>query len=264
MNSMDFKEFDMTLSDIERENLLSWAQGFIALYTDYLSWDVFKFTVNEDNYCGCAYTDFEDSNFYDYLIYKPDYEIKSGVTKVVLVDNNSDWVVKIPITRGDNEIYDEDENDFSSGKINFSSEYSYGGGDNCDDYCVLEESLSDSLDQDRYFYFFLPTAYLGQIGRTPIYYSRKVNPSYTQEVSEKSKEKTAQLQSNDKITNLLYRSNMNERIVEAFTEYYGIYTAIKLMRVCSQYEIRDLHSANYGILPSGRPVIIDYAGYYED
>ena len=264
MNSMDFKEFDMTLSDIERENLLSWAQGFIALYTDYLSWDVFNSTVNEDNYCGCAYTDFEEDSFYNYLENDPDYEIKNGVTKVVLVDNNRDWVVKIPITRGDNEICYEDENDFSSGKINFSSEYSYGGGDNCDDYCVLEESLSDSLVQDRYFYFFLPTAYLGQIGRTPIYYSRKVNPSYTQEVSEKSKEKTAQLQSNDKITNLRYRSNMNERIVEAFTEYYGIYTAIKLMRVCSQYEIQDLHSANYGILPSGRPVIIDYAGYYED
>ena len=263
MNSMDFKEFDMTLSDIEREDLLSWAQGFIALYTDYLSCNIFDSIVSEDDYCGCAYSDFEENSFYDYLTYEPDYEIKNGATKVVLVDNNSDWVVKIPITRGDNEIYYEDENNFSSGKINFSSEYSYGGGNFGNDYCASEELLYESLEQDRYFYFFLPTAYLGQIGGTPIYYSRKVNPSYSQKISEKSKERTTQLRDSDKITDLRYRSNMNESIVEAFTEYYGIYTAIKLMRVCSQYEIQDLHSANYGILPSGRPVIIDYSGYFE-
>lgn len=263
MNSMDFKEFDMTLSDIEKRELIGRATHFLSTYTDFLNYE-YGLNVTENDYCGCAYNDFAEDIFVQESDEDVPYEVKSGATKVVLVDSSSDWVVKIPITRGDNGVCYEDKNDFSSGKINFSSEYSYGGGDNCDDYCVLEESLSDSLEKDRYFYFFLPTAYLGKVGETPVYYSRKANPSYTQKVSEKSKEKTAQLQSNDKITNLRYKSNMVESIVEAFTEYYGIYTAIKLMRVCTQYEIQDLHSSNYGILPSGRPVIIDYAGYFED
>jgi len=52
-------------------------------------------------------------------------------------------------------------------------------------------------------------------------------------------------------------------IAATFLEYYGKEMYEALTQFCEDYEINDLHSGNIGSV-DGRPVIIDYGGYFTD
>ena len=74
--------------------------------------------------------------------------------------------------------------------------------------------------------------------------------------SDKEKKKSRELCSKAHIENLPARW-----LCDAL-EYYGLKKVEKLLTFIYDEDIDDLHSSNLGY-KDGRPVIIDYAGYYE-
>ena len=209
--------------------------------------NLFKNCIFED-LCEDAY----DNQILANLPENLDYTYESGATKVVLIIENLDYVIKIPFHGRIEYAYSEDEEDVFE---EFSG--ATAGDSNCWDYCKEEVFYYQKAKEKNVEKFFLETSILG--------YSNDDYPIYIQPKARifnyyKSKSLSAEEQI---ITNRL-RSKcetwFSVRWIRDAINWYGEAEVEKLLKFISNQEINDLHSGNLGYL-NDRPVIVDYAGY---
>ena len=152
-------------------------------------------------------------------------QIAHGISKVVVVLNDYDWVIKIPFVDPDNgeqdeiEFYDmipeESRKFFARNSSHFLWEVDDGGDELV---CYLQEKAS--ID-------------------------------------------TCQVMSDlTSTTDLFSDQNATNEGLDVFTNYYDEDDLRILEKVVYDYDLYDIHTENVGYNDEGRPIVIDYSFYY--
>ena len=159
----------------------------------------------------------------------------NGLTKAVLVFDELDWVVKIP----------------------FHVDYSRSDGGSITDYCERERFVYEQAKERGVAELFAESYFLMEFCGRPIYIMRKV---------EDNKEKIS-TDLYDKAISEGYEVDFEymepeEQVEELFYYYYEDYLLQEYFAFCEDYGVNDVHTGNIGYDESGKPVVIDYSGYY--
>jgi hypothetical protein len=195
------------------------------------------------------YTDF---NLKNELKESPNYTIKSGCTRVVIIPNDKPYVIKLPIT---------------------------GIYDNKTIQRVLNEETCDAFSNEIGYYddasedlqsFLLPNIYICSEGEVPIYIQEKIAGSFCDFYSiEENFKQTCKLKPED--ARIIYRiqeaSNTDlfkPIFIKDLGVEYGEAKAIRILKEIKDLQIMDIHGNNYGYTRSGRPCLFDYGEIDDD
>lgn len=201
------------------------------------------------------------------------YDYDTGASKLVLLIEDFDYVVKIPFFGSfceDCERYNEETDEYEYIEDYFS--YEYGGGVDGNDYCALEEEKYEEIDQ--YIYgmgeeyevlknFFAKTEYLCSLGGIPAYIQPKCDSFFNNSPSNKSREDARDLKarlSQASSKNPDDFSPFNIRFMADILDRWGADIMDALDTLIDELHITDLHSGNIGYY-NGYPVIYDYSGF---
>ena len=159
----------------------------------------------------------------------------NGLTKAVLVFDELDWVVKIP----------------------FHVDYSRSDEGSITDYCERERFIYEQAKERGVAELFAESYFLMDFCGRPIYIMKKV---------EDNKEKIS-TDLYDKAISEGYEIDFEymepeEQVEELFYYYYEDYLLQEYFAFCEDYGVNDVHTGNIGYDESGKPVVIDYSGYY--
>ena len=191
----------------------------------------------------------------------PNAAIYNGCSKCAIVDRTCDYVIKIPFRGAFYEGYDDEEDSFE--------EFQYAndlGGEyddaSCWDYCENELIKYEKAVDAGFGEFFAETAYYGMIDNTPIYIQEKAS-SY----SERRKDGNVPSASDD--AQKIYEENANElsysinaNWIELAIDWYGLERVLDFLNYIEAEDLDwDLHNGNIGFTDSGKPVLIDWAGW---
>lgn len=184
----------------------------------------------------------------------PEFDYEAGATKLVIMPEDRDYVIKIPFTG----CYDEwgDYTPFYG-----AEDAGFGA-----DYCEAEQIYYSEARRAGYEKFFMKVYCVHSVERYPIYVQEKVDEfcRYTSYANQKkyiSNESLKTVASNNLevktqlpkywLASCLTVLNGDEERLMGFVEFLEK-TGIKT----------DLHGGNLGYF-KGRPVIVDYGGYHE-
>lgn len=220
------------------------------------------------------------SNNMDEIVFM-DYEydnvkINLGASKLVIIPNNTKYVIKIPFTTMYNEDCiecDDDVDSYCEGKgtncgylgcascCYHCNRYTYSLGqdvqyDICADEQNIYEEASDELQQ-----LLVPNIFIGMFnGVVPVYIQKKIKNTArtkkTNSVATAAEKKIACLVM-DKNDCFLDAGAMAQYIVK-----FGICKFRELVQEITMLD--DLHSGNWGYFEDGSVGIIDYGGYSEE
>ena len=159
----------------------------------------------------------------------------NGLTKAVLVFDELDWVVKIPL----------------------HVDYSRSDGGSITDYCERERFIYEQAKERGVAELFAESYFLMDFCGRPIYIMKKV---------EDNKEKIS-TDLYDKAISEGYEIDFEymepeEQVEELFYYYYDDYLLQEYFAFCEDYGVNDVHTGNIGYDEDDKPVIIDYSGYY--
>lgn len=186
------------------------------------------------------------------------FRVYSGASKLVLIPDGADYVIKIPFTGRETESYDADEDDYYEDYIDFS-EALYGKGW---DYCLTEAVLYHKAKQNKVEKVLCKTQFIGKINEHPIYIQERAILYWDRERYNEDQEKRAPY--SDKALGLCMKENYaqfnNKWITDAYM-YYGEKLFNKIMAFITS-NICDLHGENIGYI-GNRPVILDYSSWYD-
>ena len=175
--------------------------------------------------------------FYDY--FEGQAWVGSGATKLVIIPNDADYVIKIPFDAwNDGTMFDEN------------------------DYCELEEIAYDKAAQNGLDYLFMPTRFVESISTVKIYVQDRVDGyAYDTDDDQLTDDEL------DEIECIKTSSGVTCEVssfwVHEFLEVYGEDTFDEFTNFLTCFGINDLHSGNVGYW-NNKPVIFDYSGYYEE
>lgn len=208
-----------------------------------------NFSLNEDG----GFTEWEGEEFVGSISGEnlPAFNWEDGATKLVIIPENRDYVIKIPF----------------NGRYDYGDFFYFEGAcsDTCDDYCSSEMHLYEEAKRMNLEKLFLPLELACEVDGYPIYVQDKA-----EEID--SWHSGAQ--------GMKYSSEASrDRISQAYkegTRFFGPPTWIascldtlgsfeELERFSSFLDeegITDLHEGNLGYY-DGHAVIIDYGGYHE-
>jgi hypothetical protein len=214
---------------------------------------------NED-YDDCDGAGLTSYNFdYRVLEYLPDnfsYKCFSGVSKLCIIPEGADYVIKIPF-KGNL----DDENDFYYEFENANET------ETCWDYCLTELLYYQQAKHFKVEKAFCKTKLLGYINDYyPIYVQQRAEPfenkySFAMTCNYRN-DKTNHIENTkDYCASKLYRFFNDIWLTDAL-EYYGKAQFDKIMSFIEDCRIRDLHSGNLGYI-GARPVIIDFSDYVD-
>lgn len=160
------------------------------------------------------------------------FEIRTGATKIVLVPNNTSYVIKIPYSG------DVDDGSFT-------------------DYCALESQFYDEAEIDGCEQFFVPTQFLMHIADIPIYIQTKIEQIVSARPTNEEVFKYASIKGSDKLD-----SSIGGKLVK----YYTSEEIKTFLDFISNHNINDLEAARNGeyVKSFGRYVFWDYSGYHEN
>lgn len=177
-----------------------------------------------------------------------------GATKIVLINDDEQYVIKIPLLGEEN--YNEEE-DCSEIEEFCCAPYSEEKWN----YCESEAIISSYAQQAHLGMCFVPTIRIGTVHNMPIYIQKKVK--VFNDCEREVKPKSNSISNYDKLSDYkgchILRGNFGGLLLE----YYGAKFLIKLFKFFVRYDINDLHNSNVGF-EDGRPVIFDYAGFNEN
>ena len=194
----------------------------------------------------------EYSEGFSYIYEQVDEEIRTGVSKVVIIPHDSSYVLKIPY-RGARD--GEDYYDFH-----------YAGNEIRDwDYCETEAEIYDAFKAEGLECFLAKTVRYGEDATGyPLYIQEKCITSYDYE----------DLDSNytyDYTEIKAFRSMFacgmavdNNTWNTKAIMYYGVEKYIHFMQFCLDRfpdVLDDLHRENYGYRTDGSPVLIDFSSW---
>lgn len=174
-----------------------------------------------------------------------DVEFKTGVTKLVIVPNNEDFVLKIPF---DGTAY--------RGKF-----YLFCGAADLEegkDYCRAEELHYKEAKAWDLDFLFAETVQISEINGVPIYRQPKCELFEVELLSQRPTEET-QTTVEKACTTYDYRC-FNEDWLAEVVMRYGVEVLHNLLSFLNYEDIIDLHDNNIGFL-NGKPVLFDYASF---
>lgn len=187
------------------------------------------------------------------------YKMNGGATKIVIIPNDADYVIKIPITGTYITEHDADGNKVHilEGRVDME-EF---------DHLEHEQSIWRTLNRESKKVF-LPNITIGEINGIPIYVQERVAKTFMDTRSDQIEKTEGSVKSAQKLIEKSgYGSNddddiniLNEDFIAAIVEYYDEETARQVLSDAE--EIGDLHNENYGFTEDGRPVIFDYADFF--
>jgi len=203
-----------------------------------------------------------DNNFEDAILnYLPEnfkYDYHYGVSKLVLLPKDANFVIKVPFNG--EMTCDETEEGYE--------DYFFDENENaCDDktyywdYCAAEVLAYRQAKSNHVERAFCKTAYVGSVNGHPIYIQQKATMYYAvhdedfrypQERSSKAKKSSEDIDGWGTWWQPVWQT-------DAF-EYYGEKQYKKLMQFIYDYGIDDLHRENIGYI-GRKPVLFDYSSW---
>lgn len=207
--------------------------------------DILPFVKNFDfpEYFSSQEEDFLVSSIED----GEEYDWEDGATKLVIIPENLDYVIKIPF----NAIWDS-----------FMTEYIYMS----QDYCNTEMELYYKIEKENPLFtqFLLPLTYVKEFSTYDIYIQPKCQ-SYIN-TSKKYREKTYSKKSLGKISSCrpeLDTSLPNDWLAAVAEELGDVELVKEFLNLLEKYDMtQDLHHGNIGYC-NGKPIILDYGSFYD-
>lgn len=205
----------------------------------------------------CDFCELCSSNYEDNILYYLNeagcsYQSFYGGTKLVLLFNQTDFVIKIPFEGELDYDYDDEEEIFRPF-------YAEGNGW---DYCAMEEDEYQRACEFGIEQCFAKTSYFCTIDGHPIYKQPYVRMySIHQEGSTHSEADSREAERRYKESDGVSGGLPSEWMADVVS-YFGGETFSKLLKFLSRSDINDLHSGNVGYL-NNAPVLVDYSGYFE-
>lgn len=199
----------------------------------------------------------EDSDFYDTDIvwsaamstYGHDFDIDSGVSKLVIIPYTANYVIKIPFSGlwYYEDIYNEETDEYENGEDFFEYNRTL-------DYCAIEEEVYKKAVDAHLDFLFAKTEKVGEIDNFSIYCQEKVK--FYIEVNTKS-------ESYSRSKELLKEKNfsINPNWLTKVIEIYGDNVASILIDFLKENKLSDFHSGNCGYTKDGLPKLSDYSGW---
>lgn len=185
----------------------------------------------------------------DFSVADEDYhfQVRTGATKIVLVPDNTSYVIKIPFIGAESW---DNEHDF----------YPFNGGDYDNeeyDYCAHEAFLYDQAEMFNCDQFFVPTMYLTTIYNIPIYIQTKIEGlKLSARPSDEDTFRYASIKNSDVL---------DPDVGAKLLRYYPMEEVAQFLLFIKEFEINDLEAARNGeyVAAFGRYVFWDYCGYKE-
>lgn len=205
-------------------------------YPSFLQFLIFRNKAKFWDFCALDEYEIESSR---------DVEIEAGGTKVVIIFNNSDWVLKIPFNMQAN-------SNTVKGKY--------------PDYCHIEEKNYQKAAEKGVEEFFAPIFRLDDYEfedgccsySCPIYAMERIDVD-EEENSSLGLSLSGELEYED---DEYYEEPSSEELAIACLENcWGIERVIELQDFLCDNGINDVHTGNVGVNSKGMYVICDYSGY---
>ena len=209
---------------------------------------------------------------FDYLPEKflNSFNYDNGATKLVLIPQGADYVIKIPFDGSCSSYtsysYSSKRNSFGyydrhyTGHMTYDESQPfkgaiYGGGW---DYCYVEAVIYKKAEKAHIEKAFAKTQFIGEVAGHPIYMQQRVDPFYRHIIDKD--ESSSDTSSTAYICKKHNYSRFNLVWQTDVINYYGEAFFHRLMNFIKEEEINDLHRGNLGYL-NGRPVLLDYSGF---
>lgn len=195
------------------------------------------------------FTSMDLNKIFDHLPDDFSFDWAEGASKLVIIPNDKDYVIKIPYTGRYNGYVEDEYDDFSY--ANNSNQYNW-------DYCYTESLIYHLAKMEKINKAFAKETLVGFINGQPLYMQEKANildcvgESSTEEECRKTEEYLDG--HNFRVFNLGWQADA--------LKYYGKKQFNKIMDFIEWNEIGDLHDGNLGYI-GARPVIVDYSDFVE-
>ena len=194
----------------------------------------------------------------------PSFDWSTGATKLVIIPEERDYVIKIPFSGEYNHEYEEEEEGYGEFYCdNQYMDYTGAASEYGNDYCEAEEGYYQAALIDGWKDAFLPIEKIGEWHNYPIYIQPKAEMlgdelSQRKYSSEESrKEILSRREGEDKY--IFY--NLPITWMASMLETYGSFEKVKELEwYLEEQAISDLHCGNIGFY-NGHAVIIDYGGW---
>ena len=205
-----------------------------------------NFSLNEDG----GFTDWDSEEFVGSISNPniPAFNWEEGATKLVIIPDGRDYVIKIPF----------------NGRYEYGDFFYFNGayGSSFDDYCASEKGIYEDAEEAGFGEMFLPIELVCRIDGHPIYVQERVEmidemPNQASYASEKSKDKIYEEYQNGVryIGSPVWAASCLDTL-GSYEEYQ------RFLGFIDEEGISDLHRGNLGYC-NGHAVIVDYGGYYE-
>ena len=212
---------------------------------------------------------FHEGKNYDFMAtmgedFCKSFSYEHGASKFVLIPiEKSDFVIKIPYTGYYWENEDEDdsnsENYYQIGTEEYEEYYGANEGERPWDYCATEALRYKIAKENGFEQYFAKTELLGYVNNYPIYIQERCIPLSNCRKDHRYSKKERSITSD--LCGKYY--NINEDWLTDFRLYYGNEKLIEFIHFIENNEWDDdLRSENIGY-KNGRPILIDYSGFFE-
>ena len=210
-----------------------------SLYEDFLEriGEIYKVAPNIfSQKDGNDFSDYRNSLEYSAasnLAFDLNLEIQYGATKIVFIDLSDDYVLKVPM-----------------GKV---------------DFCAIEVEnyIKISTEYPEYAKYLAECWYAGNFStddrEIPMYIMQRadIDPDRVSDISYKS-----YISNNpDDPGGDDYYWDESDIAYDCLYTIYGNVVS-KLYEIFNEFDINDIHTSNIGFIAGGKPVVIDYSGYY--
>lgn len=177
------------------------------------------------------------------------FDWEDGASKLVIIPEDKDYVIKIP---------------FNASCDTFLCEYYDYSYNYCEKECNLYKKISFE-ENPLFTQFFLPLTKVREFENWEVYIQPKCQIYNHLEEEDRSKTYSKDSMMKVKSKKLGYYTNLPDDWIAAVTEMLKDTKLVKeFIDMLQKYDItQDLHSGNIGYY-NGKPVILDYAGFYDN
>lgn len=188
----------------------------------------------------------------------------TGASKLVLIFDYKNFVLKIPFMGYDSEDYDQWEIEDYGEDYEYSSycRFAEADSENGWDYCEMEAKLYEEAKTYGVSVFFLETKKIFEVNGFPIYIQPFMSGDLDSDYEwDDTKSSVSNMNITRKITRDQFVLNMSAHWASKAVSQYGLKKFKKLLNFIEDFDIEDLHSSNIGYMKNGNCRIIDYCGF---
>lgn len=223
-----------------------------------------------------------ENNFYEKILYQLphnfNYDYAYGATKLVILPEDKNYVIKIPFSGFFDSIYDEETDDYFEEFSPFKGANQRLDGYIQWDYCEEESQRFSLAKKEKLNYLFAETKYIGSVSKYPIYiqekaeilsknFSKKDEPLLTEKTYERIKNKKRKTKKEKNKIYIYETCEKNDFIcfnmkwLLDLLSFYGKKTFYNFMLFLKENNFNeDLCSSNIGYI-NKKPVLVDYCGF---